>query len=294
MTKKELTDLILKKKSFLCVGLDSDIQKIPKHLLEYEDPIFEFNKRIIDATLDYTVAYKPNIAFYESRGVKGWQSLQKTIDYLNGLNEEVFTIADAKRGDIGNTSKLYARAFFEPESSGLDFDAITAAPYMGSDSIEPFLEYKNKWVILLVLTSNKGYKDLQTWQPINFDLFSKLGIKLKQDKMLFELVIKKSQEWGGSHNNMMFVVGATRSDYIKQIRKLAPYHFLLIPGVGRQGGSLHKVAKYGLNKSVGLLVNSSRSIIYAEEGDDFEQNARQKARGMQKQMKGLLMRYHLI
>jgi len=294
MTKQELTALILKKKSFLCVGLDSDIHKIPRQFLEYEDPIFEFNKRIIDATLDYTVAYKPNIAFYESRGVKGWQSLQNTFDYLKGFGDEVLTIADAKRGDIGNTSSLYARAFFDPESSGLDFDAITVAPYMGSDSIEPFLEYKNKWVILLALTSNKGYKDLQTWQPINFDLLSKLGIRLKQERMLYELVIKKSQEWGGSHNNMMFVVGATRTEYIKQIRKLAPYHFLLVPGVGRQGGSLHKVAKYGLNKSVGLLVNSSRSIIYADDDDDFEHNARTKARGMQKQMKGLLMRYHLI
>ncbi|MBL4623695.1 MAG: orotidine-5'-phosphate decarboxylase, partial [Flavobacteriales bacterium] len=241
MTRQELVSQIKAKKSFLCVGLDTDINKIPKHLLDTEDPIFEFNKAIIDATKDVAIAYKPNLAFYESLGSKGWMSLEKTIEYIP---DNIFTIADAKRGDIGNTSKLYARAFFE----NMNFDSVTVAPYMGHDSVGPFLEFDNKWVILLALTSNEGALDFQ---------FLQLDVDKRK---LHEKVLLTSQNWG-TIENMMYVVGATRGESIGEIRKLVPDHFLLVPGVGSQGGNLEEVAKYGLNKDCGLLVNSSRGII---------------------------------
>jgi orotidine-5'-phosphate decarboxylase len=269
VTYSELADLIQNKKSFLCIGLDSDISKIPSHLLEKEDPVFEFNKAIIDATHDLAVAYKPNLAFYESRGLEGWQSLEKTIDYLNEFSQEIFTIADAKRGDIGNTSKQYAKAFFET----LDFDAITVAPYMGIDSVSPFLEHDDKWVVLLALTSNKGYGDFQELDS--------------GGKRLYEHVLTKSQEWAGKEK-MMYVVGATRSDMIAEVRQLVPDHFLLVPGVGAQGGSLQEVAKYGMNDHCGLLVNSSRGIIFASNGTDFAERAREEAESLQVQMAELL------
>jgi orotidine-5'-phosphate decarboxylase len=267
MTKQELVGQIFSKKSFLCVGLDTDITKIPKHLLDFSDPIFEFNKRIIDATKDYCVAYKPNIAFYEAAGVKGWESLQKTLEYIP---KECFTIADAKRGDIGNTSSLYARAFFDKESSGLDFDSVTVAPYMGADSVLPFLEFKNKWVILLALTSNKGSEDFQ---------FSELN----EGGRLFEKVLETSKKWGNDQN-LMYVVGATQAESLTEIRKIIPDSFLLIPGVGAQGGSLAEVCKYGLNKDCGLLVNSSRAIIYASSGEDFAERAAEEAKKVQQEM----------
>lgn len=267
MTKQELVSQIFNKKSFLCVGLDTDPTKIPKHLLDFSDPIFEFNKRIIDATKDYCVAYKPNIAFYEAAGVKGWESLQKTLEYIP---KECFTIADAKRGDIGNTSNLYARAFFDKDSSGLDFDSVTVAPYMGADSVLPFLEFKNKWVILLALTSNKGSEDFQ---------FSELS----EGGRLFEKVLETSKLWGDDQN-MMYVVGATQAESLTEIRKIIPDSFLLIPGVGAQGGSLAEVSKYGLNKDCGLLVNSSRAIIYASSGEDFAERAAEEARKVQQEM----------
>jgi len=262
MTRSQLIKNIQKKQSFLCVGLDTDINKIPKHLLEEEDPIFEFNKAIIDATLPYVVAYKPNLAFYEAHGAKGWVSLQKTIDYIPN---DIFTIADAKRGDIGNTSTMYARAFFEQMS----FDAITVAPYMGSDSVMPFLEFDEKWVILLAATSNEGSKD---FQDLTFD-----------DQKLFEHVITKSQEWGNT-DNLMYVVGATRPESLKEIRKLAPDHFLLIPGVGAQGGSLVEVCNAGMNNECGLLVNSSRKIIYSSNEEDFADAAGEAAKSLQQEM----------
>lgn len=267
MTKQELVGQIFSKKSFLCVGLDTDYTKIPKHLLEFPDPIFEFNKRIIDATKEYCVAYKPNIAFYEAAGVKGWESLQRTLEYIP---KECFTIADAKRGDIGNTSSLYARAFFDKESSGLDFDSVTVAPYMGADSVLPFLEFKNKWVILLALTSNKGSEDFQ---------FSKLA----EGERLFEKVLETSKQWGNDEN-LMYVVGATQAESLTEIRKIIPDSFLLIPGVGAQGGSLAEVSKYGLNKDCGLLVNSSRAIIFASSGKDFAERAAEEARKVQQEM----------
>jgi orotidine-5'-phosphate decarboxylase len=267
MTKQELVGQIFSKKSFLCVGLDTDITKIPKHLLDFSDPIFEFNKRIIDATKDYCVAYKPNIAFYEAAGVKGWESLQKTLEYIP---KECFTIADAKRGDIGNTSSLYARAFFDKESSGLDFDSVTVAPYMGADSVLPFLEFKNKWVILLALTSNKGSEDFQ---------FSELN----EGGRLFEKILETSKKWGNDQN-LMYVVGATQAESLTEIRKIIPDSFLLIPGVGAQGGSLAEVCKYGLNKDCGLLVNSSRAIIYASSGEDFAERAAEEAKKVQQEM----------
>lgn len=288
MTRQELTQLIRDKKSFLCIGLDSDDKKIPQHLLSYDDPVFEFNKQIIDATLEYAVAYKPNLAFYESRGVKGWISLEKTVSYLKQLKQPVFIIADAKRGDIGNTSAHYARAFFE----NMDFDAVTVAPYMGSDSVTPFLKFKDKWVILLALTSNEGSKDFQLVQPQRSTFSQKLGLSKKMGKPLFEIVIRKSFDWG-SNNNMMFVVGATRANKLKAIRKIAPYHFLLIPGIGAQGGSLSDVARYGLNKQCGLLVNCSRSIIFASGQENFAEKAREEAYAVQKQMKALLVQYHI-
>ena len=271
MRRSELISIIRKKKSFLCIGLDTDLSKIPQHLLQSEDPSFEFNKQIIDATHDLAVAYKPNLAFYECNGVRGWQSLTKTIQYLKKF--EVFTIADAKRGDIGNTSTQYAKAFFNPDQSGLDFDAVTVAPYMGEDSVKPFLEFTGKWVVLLALTSNKGAED--------FQFFSSEG------KKLFEQVLTQSKTWG-SEENMMFVVGATKAEMLTTIRKIVPDHFLLIPGVGAQGGSLQEVAKYGLTKDCGLLVNSSRNIIYASSGTDFAEKAREEAKKVQKEMEALL------
>jgi orotidine-5'-phosphate decarboxylase len=271
MTKQEIVQQIFQKKSYLCVGLDTDIQKVPKHLLEYADPVFEFNKRIIDATKEYCVAYKPNIAFYEAMGSKGWESLRKTLEYIP---KECFTIADAKRGDIGNTSGLYARTFFDKESSGLDFDSVTVAPYMGHDSVLPFLEYSGKWVILLALTSNPGAMDFQE-------------IQLPDGDMIFEKVLNTSKNWGSSES-LMYVVGATRTERLQQIRKIVPDHFLLIPGVGAQGGSLADVSKYGMNKDCGLLVNSSRGIIYARSDEHFEEAAAEEAKKIQTEMQGFL------
>lgn len=273
MNRQELVTLINQKKSFLCIGLDTDLSKVPPHLLETEDPIFEFNKAIIDATHDLAVAYKPNFAFYECYGVRGWQSLTKTIAYLKPF--DVFTIADAKRGDIGNTSKQYAKAVFSPKGSGLDFDAITVAPYMGEDSVVPFLEFPGKWVILLALTSNKGAEDFQFIQA------------KETDTRLFEEVLIKSLQWGGP-DNMMYVVGATKAEMLKEIRRIVPEHFLLVPGVGAQGGSLQEVAKYGMTKECGLLVNSSRNIIYASAGLDFAEKAKEEAKKMQQEMSELL------
>lgn len=270
MNYNELVENIRIKKSFLCVGLDSDLNKIPTHLFSYPDPVFEFNKQIIDATNKYCVAYKPNIAFYESRGASGWLSLQKTLDYIP---KNIFTIADAKRGDIGNTSSLYARAFFDINSGGLDFDSITVAPYMGKDSITPFLEFKNKWVILLALTSNSGSTD--------FQMMNEKGEKL------YERVIRTSQAWA-NHEQMMYVVGATHVEEFAHIRKLAPKHFFLVPGVGAQGGSLQEVAKYGMNANCGLLVNSSRNIIYASTDKDFAEAASNEAKKMKEEMEKLL------
>lgn len=274
MTKQQLFEQILIKKSYLCVGLDTDIKKIPQHLLQTEDPIFEFNRQIIDATAQYAVAYKPNIAFYEAMGVNGWESLQKTMDYIP---KECFTIADAKRGDIGNTSELYARTFFDKNSSGFDFDSVTVAPYMGRDSVQPFLAFDEKWVILLALTSNIGSNDFQ-------------HLKVEVDgvqKSLYEQVLTKSQEWGSSES-MMYVVGATQADKLSEIRKIVPDHFLLVPGVGAQGGSLEEVSRYGMNKQCGLLVNSSRAIIYASNGEDFADRAREEAQKVQQEMEQYL------
>jgi orotidine-5'-phosphate decarboxylase len=273
MTREELYKLIIRKKSFLCVGLDTDITKLPKHLMTYDDPVFEFNRQIIDATIEYAIAYKPNLAFYESNGVKGMQSLEKTIRYLNKFSGEIFTIADAKRGDIGNTSKLYAKSFFGNEDSMLNFDAVTVAPYMGKDSVSPFLEYKNKWVILLALTSNKGAED--------FQLLNCNGKKLS------EIVLETSKSWGNA-DNMMYVVGATQAPMLKDVRRIIPDHFLLVPGVGAQGGSLEEVVKYGMNKNCGLIINASRSIIFASDGEDFADKAKDEAMGIQKEMKNIL------
>lgn len=277
MNQQQLFEQIQKKRSFLCVGLDSDIQKIPKHLLEKTDPIFSFNKEIIDATAKFTVAYKPNLAFYESLGSDGWKSLEKTVEYLKSNYPEIFVIADAKRGDIGNTSNLYARAFFEQ----LDFDAITVAPYMGEDSVKPFMTYPEKWVILLALTSNKGAFDFQFLQD------EKSGDKL------FESVLKTSQTWG-TNENMMYVVGATKAEKLKEIREIIPTHFLLVPGVGAQGGSLKEVARNGMNSKCGLLVNSSRGIIYASVDVDFAENAKAAAKEVQMEMELLLKEADLI
>lgn len=264
MTRQQLIDQIKEKNSFLCVGLDTDIKKIPQHLLSSEDPIFEFNKQIIDATYRYTVAYKPNIAFYESLGSKGWESLEKTMEYMP---KDVFTIADAKRGDIGNTSSMYARAFFE----NMNFDSITVAPYMGSDSVKPFLTFDQKWVILLAATSNPGALD-----------FQQIAVE-STDEKLFEKVIRKSSEWG-DNENLMYVVGATRPELLENIRKVIPNHFLLIPGVGAQGGSLSEVCKYGMTNECGLLVNSSRGIIYADDSKDFAKAAANEAEKIQIEM----------
>ena len=266
MTREELIKQIRTKQSFLCVGLDTDIKKIPQHLLQADDPIFEFNKAIIDATAPYSVAYKPNLAFYESLGVKGLLAFERTVAYLNENYPEQFIIADAKRGDIGNTSQMYARTFFET----YNLDALTVAPYMGEDSVTPFLAYEGKWVILLALTSNKGSHDFQLMEDA-------------QGMRLFEHVLTKSQMWGNA-DNMMYVVGATQGEAFKDIRRHAPNHFLLVPGIGAQGGSLHDVCQYGMNKDCGLLVNSSRGIIYASNGVDFARVAAEKAREIQEEM----------
>ncbi len=278
MTRKELIERIKATKSFLCVGLDTDINKIPKHLLSAEDPIFEFNKQIIDATIDYAAAYKPNLAFYECYGTKGLISLEKTIDYLNSFSDKVFTIADAKRGDIGNTSTQYAKAFF----GKMNFDAVTVAPYMGEDSVSPFLSYDNKWIIVLALTSNKGSDDFQLCR-----------ISGENNKRLFEIVLEKSSKWG-NNGNMMYVVGATKAEMLGEIRKIVPDHFLLVPGVGAQGGSLQEVANYGMNKDCGLLVNASRSIIYSSSGIDFAEKANMEAANMQMEMEALMKKFNVL
>lgn len=266
MNRQQLIEQIKTKKSFLCVGLDTDLKKVPQHILNEEDPIFSFNKAIIDATAPYCVSYKPNLAFYEAFGVKGLISFEKTVKYLKENYPHHFIIADAKRGDIGNTSAMYARTFFEE----YDIDSLTVAPYMGEDSVTPFLGYEGHWVILLALTSNKGSLDFQMTTD-------------EQGERLFEKVLKKSQQWG-TKDNMMYVVGATQGRMFEDIRKLAPDHFLLVPGVGAQGGSLEEVCRYGMTSDCGLLVNSSRGIIYASTGSDFAEVAGQKAKELQEQM----------
>lgn len=273
MTRKELIASIQRKRSFLCVGLDTDLKKVPAHLLQEEDPVFAFNKAIIDATAPYCVAYKPNLAFYESMGVKGWIAFEKTVAYLRENYPDQFIIADAKRGDIGNTSAMYARTFFEE----MDLDAVTVAPYMGEDSVTPFLGYEGKWVILLALTSNKGSHDFQLTEDV-------------QGEKLFEKVLRKSQEWAGN-DQMMYVVGATQGKAFEDIRRIAPNHFLLVPGIGAQGGSLEEVCKYGMTSECGLIVNSSRAIIYADATERFAQVAGEKAREVQAQMAQELDRY---
>jgi orotidine-5'-phosphate decarboxylase len=279
MTRQELFESIKKKKSFLCIGLDTDVSRIPQHFLDHPDPVFEFNKQIIDATRDLCVAYKPNTAFYECMGAEGWDTLRKTIGYIG---KESFTIADAKRGDIGNTSKMYAKAFFED----MNCDSVTVAPYMGSDSVKPFLEYPGKWVILLALTSNQGAVDFQTAQV---SVLTSSGET--ETRLLFEQVLKTSQQWGDA-DNMMYVVGATQALMLEAVRRLAPDHFLLVPGVGAQGGSLEDVAKFGMNRQCGLLVNASRSILYADSTQEgFAQKAREEAQKLQQEMAALLDRY---
>lgn len=273
MTRKELIASIQRKRSFLCVGLDTDLKKVPAHLLQEEDPVFAFNKAIIDATAPYCVAYKPNLAFYESMGVKGWIAFEKTVTYLRENYPDQFIIADAKRGDIGNTSAMYARTFFEE----MDLDAVTVAPYMGEDSVTPFLGYEGKWVILLALTSNKGSHDFQLTEDA-------------QGEKLFEKVLRKSQEWAGN-DQMMYVVGATQGKAFEDIRRIAPNHFLLVPGIGAQGGSLEEVCKYGMTSECGLIVNSSRAIIYADATERFAQVAGEKAREVQAQMAQELDKY---
>ena len=270
MNKQQLFENIKRKKSFLCVGLDTDIKKIPEHLLKEEDPIFTFNKAIIDATADLCIAYKPNLAFYESMGVKGWIAFEKTVKYIKENYPDQFIIADAKRGDIGNTSAMYARTFFEE----LEIDSVTVAPYMGEDSVTPFLTYEGKWVILLALTSNKGSHDFQLTEDA-------------AGERLFEKVLKKSQDWA-TDEQMMYVVGATQGKMFLDIRKHAPNHFLLVPGVGAQGGSLAEVAQYGMNDQCGLLVNSSRAIIYADKTENFANVAREAALAVQREMAGYL------
>ncbi|HAA00127.1 MAG TPA: orotidine-5'-phosphate decarboxylase [Flavobacteriales bacterium] len=274
MNRNELITQIRRKGSFLCVGLDTDPQKLPALFAKDEDAVFNFNKAIIDATHDLCVAYKPNTAFYESLGVSGWIALEKTIDYLNTKYPDHFTIADAKRGDIGNTSAMYAKAFLDK----MNFDSVTVAPYMGEDSVTPFLGKEGKWVILLALTSNKGALDLQTLN---------VGPADQVEEKLFERVLKVSGQWGNA-SNMMYVVGATQASMLERIRQIVPDHFLLVPGVGAQGGSLEDVARFGMNKDCGLLVNASRSILYASSGSDFAEKAREEALNMQQQMAALL------
>jgi orotidine-5'-phosphate decarboxylase len=267
MNRQSLFQQILTKKSFLCIGLDSEAGKIPPHLTGFKDPVFEFNRQIIEATKDLCVSYKPNLAFYETQGAKGWETLEKTMELIPN---EIFTIADAKRGDIGNTSKQYAKAFFEK----LQFDAVTVAPYMGEDSVKPFLEFDHKWVILLALTSNKGSLDFQFSPQEN-------------GQPLYEKVMKKAQLWGNP-DNLMFVTGATHPEKFEDIRRIAPDHFLLVPGIGAQGGELNQVCRFGLNRQVGLLVNSSRGIIFAGNGEDFAAKAREAALELQQQMENVL------
>jgi orotidine-5'-phosphate decarboxylase len=269
MTTQQLVQQIVTKKSFLCIGLDVDLTKIPPHLLQTEDPIFEFNKAIIDATHDLCVSYKPNTAFYEAYGIKGWQALQKTIDYINSNYPYIFTIADAKRGDIGNTSSMYAKAFFDD----LNFDSVTVAPYMGKDSVEPFLAFENKHTIMLALTSNEGAFDFQT--------------KNVDGKELYKTVLETSKNWKNSQN-LMYVVGATKAEYFAEVRKIIPNNFLLVPGIGAQGGNLQEVCNYGLNDEIGLLINSSRGIIYASNQEDFAQKAREEALKLQQEMEEIL------
>jgi len=276
MNKQQLIEQIKIKKSFLCIGLDVDLEKIPKHLLLLDDPIFEFNKQIIDATHHLAVAYKPNIAFYEAYGIKGWKSLEKTINYINDNHPEIFTIADAKRGDIGNTSTRYAKAFFED----LNFDSVTVAPYMGSDSVEPFLAFADKFTILLALTSNKGGLDFQL-------------LKNENGTTLYEQVLQASKSWKNSEQ-LMYVVGATRPDYFKKIRKIIPHSFILVPGIGAQGGDLKEVCKFGLTDEIGLLVNSSRGIIYASKNTDFAEKAKGKALELQKEMEQIMFSNQLL
>lgn len=273
MTKQQLFEQIKEKKSFLCVGLDTDINKIPEHLLETEDPIYEFNKAIIDSTAPYCVAYKPNLAFYESEGTEGWMSLEKSLAYIRQRYPDLFIIADAKRGDIGNTSEMYARSFFDE----LKADAVTVAPYMGADSVTPFLIHPDRWVILLALTSNKGSLDFQLTADEN-------------GERLFEKVLRVSQEWATSEQ-MMYVVGATQGKLFEDVRKIVPNHFLLVPGVGAQGGSLEEVCRYGMNSQCGLLVNSSRAIIYADQGMDFARAAAKEAAKLQAEMSEMLLKF---
>jgi len=273
MTKQQLFEQIQQKQSFLCVGLDCDIKKIPEHLLETDDPLYSFNKDIIDATAPYCVAYKPNLAFYESMGAKGWLAFEKTVAYIRQRYPKQFIIADAKRGDIGNTSEMYARSFFEE----MKLDAVTVSPYMGEDSVKPFLRYPERWVILLALTSNEGAYDFQLMTD-------------EKGERLFERVLRISQQWG-TDEQMMYVVGATRGQLFEDVRKIVPNHFLLVPGIGTQGGYLEEVCKYGMNKQCGLLVNSSRGIIYADHGEDYAAAAGNEARKLQQKMKEMLLRY---
>lgn len=275
MNKQQLVENIRKKHSFLCVGLDTDLKKIPQHLLKEDDPIFAFNKAIIDATAPYCVAYKPNLAFYECFGLKGWMAFEKTVKYIKENYPDQFIVADAKRGDIGNTSAMYARSFFEE----MDIDSLTVAPYMGEDSVTPFLQYEGKWVILLALTSNKGSHDFQLTEDA-------------QGERLFEKVLRTSQKWANDEQ-MMYVVGATQGKLFEDIRKIVPNHFLLVPGVGAQGGSLEEVCKYGMTKECGLLVNSSRGIIYADQTENFASVAAQKAHDLQQQMQAELAKVGL-
>ena len=275
MNYLQLYENIIRKKSFLCVGLDTEVSKLPATVLKAENPVLEFNRRIIDATAEYAVAYKPNVAFYESYGAQGWITLQETVKYIRYNYPDIFIIADAKRGDIGNTSKMYAKAFFE----NMDCDAVTVAPYMGEDSVTPFISYKDKWIVILALTSNKGADD--------FQYHNEGGIRL------FERILTVSQKWGNT-DNIMYVVGATRAEMLKDIRKLVPGHFLLVPGVGAQGGSLEEVVRYGMTDKCGLLVNSSRGIIFADSTDNFDKVAGDKAREIQAEMKQYLTERRLV
>ncbi len=275
MTFQELVEQIKEKQSFLCIGLDADLSKIPKHLLRYQDPVAEFNRQIVNACEEFCVAFKPNTAFYEASGVKGWQTLQTTFEFLP---KNCFSIADAKRGDIGNTSAAYAKAFFDLKNSGFNFDAVTVAPYMGADSVKPFLTFENKWVILLALTSNDSASDFQL-------------IENNEGEKIYQQVLKTASVWGGKEQ-LMFVIGATRPEYLIEVRKIVPENFLLVPGVGAQGGSLQEVAKYGMNQHIGLLVNASRSIIFASDREDFAEAARMEAKKIQLEMKILLETYH--
>lgn len=291
MNKKALQELIREKRSFLCIGLDSDMEKLPPHLLEKEDPIFEFNKAIIQATAHLAVAYKPNLAFYECHGAKGWESLEKTMQFIRSLETPVFTIADAKRGDIGNSSRLYAQTFLHKDA--MDFDSVTVNPFMGHDSVAPFLQYKDKFAVILALTSNWGASDFQMPASAASGNLEKLGIKVQGRRKLYEQVLMRSYDWG-DQENIMFVVGATKAEMFGKIRQIIPDHFLLVPGVGAQGGSLEEVARHGMNHQCGLLVNSSRGIIFASQGEDFHLKAQEKAQEVQQKMEFLLAQKGII